>query len=259
MWSTLNPTFSSLAGKRVWIIGASSGIGAALATQALHEGAQVILSARRIDALMQVAKQHQAAQLLPFDVCEVALWQSAFETIVESGQGVDLVVFCAGDYLPERAWDVTPESAKKTINVNLMSVYSGLSTILPAMMERGSGGIVLVASVAGYVGLPNASVYGPSKAALINLAEVLYTDLHPKGIGVYLVNPGFVKTPLTAKNEFEMPALQTPEQAAGAIWQGVKRGRFEIHFPWRFTTVLKLIRWLPYRWQFALMSKLVSE
>jgi short-subunit dehydrogenase len=111
--------------------------------------------------------------------------------------------------------------------------------------------------VAGYFGLPNASVYGPSKAALINLAELLYVDLRPRGISVYLINPGFVQTPLTAKNEFTMPALQTPQAAARAIRDGIASGRFEIHFPRRFTLALKLLRWLPYRLRFPLISRLV--
>ena len=103
-------------------------------------------------------------------------------------------MFCAAHYEPERAWEVRTAAARSTIEVNLVSVYCGLETVLPAMLERHGGGVAIVASVAGYLGLPNASVYGPTKAALINLAELLYADLHPRGIGVYLVNPGFVKT-----------------------------------------------------------------
>jgi short-subunit dehydrogenase len=136
-------------------------------------------------------------------------------------------------------------------------VYTGLATVLPAMLARGSGGIALVASVAGYFGLPNASVYGPTKAALINLAELLYVDLRPRGLSVYLINPGFVQTPLTAKNEFSMPALQTPAEAARAICHGISAGRFEIHFPRRFTLAMKLVRSLPYRLRFALIARLV--
>ena len=117
------------------------------------------------------------------------------------------------------------------------------------------GGVAIVASVAGYVGLPGATLYGPTKAALINLSELLYTELKPKGLDVYLINPGFVKTRLTARNEFPMPALLTTEQAAQAIVQGFDRGRFEIHFPRRFTSVLKVLRQLPYRLSFALIRR----
>jgi short-subunit dehydrogenase len=107
------------------------------------------------------------------------------------------------------------------------------------------------------MGLPNASVYGPSKAALINLAEILYGDLHPKGLDVYLINPGFVDTGLTEKNSFYMPALQTTQQAAAAIWRGISLGEFEIHFPFRFTQILKLLQLLPYRWRFFLIRRLL--
>ena len=113
--------------------------------------------------------------------------------------------------------------------------------------------------MAGWIGLPKASVYGPSKAALINLAEILYSDLHPRGLDVYLINPGFVDTQLTARNDFHMPALQTPEDAASAIMRGISAGRFEIHFPRRFTLLVKLLRMLPYRLRFALIGQLVKS
>jgi short-subunit dehydrogenase len=125
---------------------------------------------------------------------------------------------------------------------------------LPAMLEAKTGGIALVSSVAGYRGLPKAIVYGPTKAALINLAEVLYNDLKPSGISVYLINPGFVKTPLTDQNEFKMPALISSTDAAEQILKGFARGHFEIHFPKRFTRVLKTLRLLPYRLYFALIK-----
>jgi len=134
-------------------------------------------------------------------------------------------------------------------------VYAGLEAIFPDMLSRGNGGIGLIASVAGYMGLPNASVYGPGKAAMINLAELLYADLHSKGLNVYLINPGFVSTELTAKNSFAMPALQTTQQAAQSIFKGISNGDFEIHFPKRFTRTLKLIQCLPYRLRFALFSR----
>ncbi|QZA79623.1 SDR family NAD(P)-dependent oxidoreductase [Deefgea piscis] len=259
MFAPLNHPIKDWAGQRVWLIGASSGIGAALAQHALAAGASVILSARRQPQLEQVAQQHAKALILPFDVLDTAAWQSSYGQIVAQLGGVDLIVFCAADYRPERSWDVNPAIAAQTLQTNLGSVYSGLATILPELIARGSGGIGLIASVAGFMGLPNASVYGPTKAAMINLAEILYGDLHPKGLNVYLINPGFVKTHLTAKNDFTMPALQTPEQAASAIWHGISAGKFEIHFPWRFTQILKLLQLLPYRCRFALLSHLVKN
>ena len=255
---SLNRPLHSWQGQRIWLIGASSGIGAALAAEALAAGARVALSARRSEPLEAIVASHPGALAVPFDVLEQQAWPAAYEKIKAQFGAIDLVVFCAADYRPERSWEVTPAGAARTLGVNLGSVYTGLSTVLPDMLARGSGGIAIVASVAGYLGLPKASVYGPSKAALINLAELLYTDLHPRGLDVYLVNPGFVRTQLTARNNFRMPALQTPEAAARAIRRGISAGRFEIHFPWRFTLLVKLARMLPYRLQFALIAQVAK-
>jgi short-subunit dehydrogenase len=131
-----------------------------------------------------------------------------------------------------------------------MGVLNCLDAILPQLQQQRAGGVGIVASVAGYVGLPKALIYGASKAALINLAESLYGDLHPQGLGVYLVNPGFVDTPLTQKNDFAMPALMSADAAADETLRGLAAGRFEIHYPRRFTRALKLLRVLPYPLQF---------
>jgi short-subunit dehydrogenase len=254
---SLNAPIHDWAGLRVWIIGASSGIGAALAAEALQAGARVAVSARRAERLQAIAAANHHALAMPFDILDHQAWGQRHADICAQFDAIDLIVFCAADYRPERSWEVDPNRAAQTLQTNLGSVYTGLATVLPAMLERGSGGIAIVASVAGYFGLPNASVYGPSKAALINLAELLYVDLRPRGLSVYLINPGFVQTPLTAKNEFTMPALQTPQAAARAIRQGISAGRFEIHFPRRFTLALKFVQWLPYRLRFPLISRLV--
>lgn len=258
MFSPMNTPISNWVGQRIWLIGASSGIGAALAQQALEAGAHVALSARRAEQLRQVAQSHTKSHIVPFDVLDQSAWEPAYQSVRQCFGEVDLIIFCAAEYRPERSWEISAAGAERTLQINLGSVYSGLATVLPDMLSRGTGGIAVIASVAGYLGLPNASVYGPSKAGLINLAEILYSDLHPKGLNVYLINPGFVKTELTAKNEFEMPALQTPQQAASAIWKGISSGRFEIHFPWRFTQVLKLLQLLPYRLRFGLLNHLLK-
>lgn len=258
MFPPMNQPIPDWAGQRIWLIGASSGIGAALAQQALATGAKVAVSARREEQLRQVVNDHTQSHLAPFDVLDQAAWLTAYASVCARFGGVDLILFCAAEYRPERSWEVTASGAERTLQINLGSVYSGLATVLPDMLSRGTGGIAVIASVAGYMGLPNASVYGPSKAGLINLAEILYSDLHPKGLNVYLINPGFVKTELTAKNAFDMPALQTPHQAASAIWQGISAGRFEIHFPWRFTQMLKLLQLLPYRLRFAFFHRFLK-
>ena len=143
--------------------------------------------------------------------------------------------------------------------INVTGALQVLAAVVPALLQAASAGrtphLSLVASVAGWRGLPQSLAYGPTKAALINLAENLFLDLRPQGVGVSLINPGFVDTPLTAQNQFSMPALLTPEQAALAIVRGWERGQFEVHFPKRFTGVLKLMRCLPYRWYFPLVHR----
>lgn len=244
--------------QRIWIVGASSGIGAALAQKLLAHGAKVVLSARRGDVLQEVAAGNSSAYIVAFDATDETAWQEAYEQIQIQLGGLDLLLFCAAEYRVERVWEVNAATACRTFEINVGSMYKGLATILPAMLANGSGGIGLIASVAGFMGLPNASVYGPTKAALINLAEILYGDLHPRGINVYLINPGFVDTPLTQKNRFQMPALQTPQQAASAIVCGMTKGKFEIHFPYRLTLLMKLVQLLPYRLRFVLLKRLMS-
>lgn len=144
------------------------------------------------------------------------------------------------------------------IDLNLRGVFNCLDAVLPELLNKGKGGIGIVASVAGYSGLPKALIYGPTKAALINLAESLYLDLHPRGMAVYLINPGFVETPLTAGNDFKMPALMSAVDAADALVSGVAAGHFHIHFPKRFTNWLRLARLLPYRLYFPLIRKVTG-
>lgn len=265
-WSSLNRRRTDWAGQRVWLIGASSGIGAALAAELHAAGARVALSARDGARLAHVAASLSGhrddaarALVLPFDATHADAWSVAHATVCRAWGGVDVVVFCAGTYTPMRAWEINDESMRRVIDVNLQSVYYGLRTTVPSFTVQGHGGIVLVASVAGLVGLPNASVYGPTKAALINLAELLYCDLRDQGIDVYLVNPGFVRTALTAKNTFAMPAMLTPEQAAQAMMQGMAKGVFSIHFPKRFTAWLYLLRHLPDRARLSLVRRFTTE
>ena len=255
MFGPLNPPFHGWSECRVWIIGSSTGIGAALADALLERGAKVVLSARNRQRLEQVAAGRPGAFVCPFDSSDAAAWRQAADSVQAACGAVDLVVYCAADYRPQRIWDVRAGEVASTIAVNLSGVYYGLEVILPQMLARRSGGIALIASVAGYMGLPGASVYGPTKAALINLAELLYAELSPLGLAVYLINPGFVATRLTQKNAFYMPALRTPAQAAIQIIRGLERGRFEIHFPKRFTLVLKVLRQMPQRLRLKLLMR----
>lgn len=250
-----NQAIRDWSGLRVWIVGASSGIGAALAVALYHRGARVTVSARRLEALQALAAAHEGMRLAAFDLTDSAAFAQAQEGVCAAWGGIDLVVFSAGAYAPMRAWDLDESVMGRLIDVNLRAPMAATAQLVPLLLRQGTGAVAYVSSVAGYRGLPKAAAYGPTKAALINFAETLYLDLVPRGLSVFVINPGFVATPMTAANDFEMPGLITPQQAADAIIDGFARGRFEIHFPRRFTAWLKLLRILPYRLYFALVQR----
>jgi NAD(P)-dependent dehydrogenase (short-subunit alcohol dehydrogenase family) len=254
---SLNPPLREWRGKRVWLVGASTGIGRALAEQLHALGATVIVSARKMDALQAFADQHPGSIALPLDVSDGPAVKAAAEAALAAGP-LDLVCYCAGHYHAMRATAIDLPDLLRHHEVNTVGALHVLAAITPAMVARGQGHISLVSSVAGFRGLPQSLAYGPTKAALINLAETLYLDLQPHGLGVSVINPGFVETPLTAQNEFHMPALITPETAAQAIVQGWARGEFDVHFPKRFTRLMKLLRLLPYRLYFAAVRRITG-
>ncbi|MCM2289487.1 MAG: SDR family NAD(P)-dependent oxidoreductase [Sulfuritalea sp.] len=251
----MNKVIRDWEGQRVWIIGASSGIGAALATALLQRGAHVAVSARRTEALQAVVAGQGEARVLAFDLNDRAAFARAADNLFAVWGGIDLVVFSAGAYAPMRAWQLDVEGIDRLLDINLRAPMAATACLIPQLLKQGGGVLAFVSSVAGYRGLPKAAAYGPTKAALINFAETLYLDLAPRGLSVYLINPGFVATPMTAANDFEMPALISPQQAAEEIIAGFASGRFEIHFPRRFTAWLKLLRLLPYRLYFALVRR----
>jgi short-subunit dehydrogenase len=254
---SLNTKITDWSKKRVWIIGASTGIGASLADQLHSLKAKVAISARSKDKLNEMVTRFGAsrAMALPLDITKVETIQAAERELVEAWGGYDLVVFMAGDYSAMRAWEIDLKVAQQMIDVNLGGFMNGLSVVIPRFMQAKAGGIALVSSVAGYRGLPKSLVYGPTKAALINLSETLYLDLKDKGLDIYVINPGFVSTPMTAKNDFDMPSIITPDVAAAEIIKGFEKGEFEIHFPKRFTNVLKTLRHLPYSLYFAAIKR----
>lgn len=253
----LNPPMTDWRGRTVWIVGASSGIGQATARALLAQGAKVVVSARNAQTLESFAAQHPRCRALALDATDSAAVQQAATAVLAQGP-LDCVMYCAGHYQPMRADTLALATLKRHCDVNYLGALYLLDAVLPALRAQGFGHFSLVGSVAGYRGLPNSLAYGPTKAALINLAEALYLDLHPLGLGVSVINPGFVQTPLTAQNDFAMPALLTPEQAAHAIVQGWARGGFEIHFPRRFTWWLKLLRVLPYRAYFKVVQEVTQ-
>ncbi len=254
---SLNPPIREWRGKRVWLVGASTGIGRALAEQLHALGATVIVSARKLEALKAFVLAHPGSIALPLDVTDRAAVRRATGSALADGP-LDLVCYCAGHYQPMRATAIDLNELLRHHEVNTLGALHVLDAITPAMVARGQGHISLVSSVAGFRGLPQSLAYGPTKAALINLSETLYLDLHAHGLGVSVINPGFVETPLTAQNEFHMPALISPQQAAQAIVKGWARGEFDIHFPKRFTLVMKLLRLLPYRLYFAAVRRITG-
>jgi NAD(P)-dependent dehydrogenase (short-subunit alcohol dehydrogenase family) len=250
----LNPPITNWQGRSVWLIGASSGIGLATA-QALHAaGARVVVSARKAELLQAFVDANPGAQAVVLDISDhAAVCRAAQHVLAE--QGLDVVIYCAGHYKPVRATDYDLSEMLRHQTVNYVGALHMLDAVLPTLLAQGVGHLSLVASVAGYRGLPQSLAYGPTKAALIHLAEALYLDVSAQGLGVSVVNPGFVETPLTAQNTFHMPALIGPEEAAQEMLRGWAKGDFEIHYPKRFTRWLKLMRILPYRWYFALVRR----
>jgi len=253
-WHQLNAPMQDWAGRRVWLVGASSGIGLACAQALRAAGAQVIVSARQPQQVQAWAAQDAGVQWMALDVTRADDVQAVAQAILAGGP-LDLVVYCAGHYKAQRATALDLPQMLLHNEVNYQGVLQVLAAVLPAMLAQQQGHISLISSVAGWSGLPNGLAYGPTKAAMSNLAETLYVDLQDQGIGVSVVHPGFVATPLTAQNQFEMPALISPATAAQEMLHGWARGQFDIHFPRRFTLWLKALKLLPYRLYFPLVRR----
>lgn len=254
----LNPPVTDWRGQCVWLVGASTGIGRATAERLHALGAQVRVSARHQGALQQFVAAHPGAQAWPLDVTDRDAVRRCADALWAQGP-VDRIVFCAAHYQPSRAQGGDLDDWLRHNTVNYVGALHLLHAVLPHVLAQPAhrrGHLSLMASVAGYRGLPHSLAYGPTKAALINLAEALYTELRPLGVGVSVVNPGFVETPLTARNRFAMPALLSSAQAAQALIDGWQRGAFEIHFPRRFTFWMKVLRVLPDAAFFALTRRL---
>lgn len=251
---------NSFVNQRIWIIGASSGIGEACTQAFIKAGAKVALSSRRAERLNALAKSAQLEQalVLPLDVTKQEQIISSYQKILEAWGGLDLILFVSGVYTPLRADNFDFEIAQKTIDANLLGPMRAVGIVLPNMLKEHAGHIAIVGSVAGYSGLPKALAYGPSKAGIINFCETLYYDLLPQGVSVHMISPGFVATEATAQNDFEMPALITADEAAKEILTGLQAGEFDIHFPKRFSGFLKFLRILPYPLYFWIVRRFVK-
>lgn len=252
-------------GWRVWISGASSGIGAELARQLAARGCRVAVFARRRERLLELREEIEregcgnAVLVQPGDVTDREAVKAAIDAARDELGDLDVVILNAGigDLLFPDRFDA--EVVERILRVNFLGAVYGIEAALPRMLERGSGTIVGVSSIAAVRGLPTAAPYCASKAALTTFLESLRIDLRPHGIRVITVSPGFIKTPLTDRNRFPMPFLQPVDRAAARIIRGIERGEREIHFPKRFTVPLKLLRCVPGRLYDRLMARVAGK
>ena len=245
--------------KKIWITGASSGIGKALAEKFASEGWRVAASARRKEILDKMSS-HENIFSYPLDVTNQDQINISFKKIIEDFKGLDLCVFSSGTYDPKLEQEINVKQNKFVMETNFFGVLHCINTVEQYFKEKKGGHISIVSSIAAYRGLPNSSGYGPSKAALTNLTESLYFDFKKNNVRVSLISPGFIKTPLTDKNEFPMPFIKSPQFAAEKIFQGLtKSTAFEIHFPKQLTLFLKFLRILPYKIYLFLIDKLVKR
>jgi short-subunit dehydrogenase len=244
-----------MSGRLVWITGASSGIGEALAQRLTADGDRVAASARSEDKLQAMAAGSGGIQPFPVDATDPEAVARTLAAIEQRLGAVDTAVLAAGTHQPVDATEFKAAELARLLEINVVGVANCLEALMPRMIARGRGEILIVSSVAGYRGLPTSAYYGASKAALINLAESLKFDLDRHGVRMRLIDPGFVRTPLTDKNAFAMPFLIEAEEAAHRIARGLGRSGFEITFPRRFTFMLKVLRCLPYRLYFPLVAR----
>ena len=237
-----------LYGKRVWLIGASTGIGAALVPALVEKGAQLAISARSADELRALADAERGSQpviVKPLDVIEQGAIERTVRELIDAWTAIDVLLYNAGAWAPMDVaqWDV--EAFERQVAVNYVGMARAIGAVLPSMIARRRGEIVGVASLSAYGAFPRAEAYGSTKAAVNYMLAALRMDVRKYRIGVTTVNPGFVKTGLTAHNDFPMPFLMEPSEAAEAIVEGLLSGRTEIHFPRRLSLPLKLLTALP--------------
>lgn len=232
---------TQFSGKTYWLIGASEGLGRALAKRLSEEGARVILSARNAERLKQLSVELNNAEWLPLDVTDIEAVRKSAASIGP----LDGVIYNAGTYEPMRATEWDNETALRMCDVNFTGALRVLGQVVPDFVSKGRGDITLIGSLAGYHGLPASIGYGASKSALVSLAETMRFDLKGTGVIVRLVNPGFIKTRLTEKNSFRMPMLMTPEKAAERVLSAMTKRRFRTDFPAPFSWAIRILGYLP--------------
>ncbi len=243
----------SLRGRSVWVIGASSGIGAALAVELVNHGARVAISARNEAALREVA--NDAMAVVPVDMTDRAGLVEAAKRVSALTDGLDVVIIMGGYWKQMSATNFNVDEFSRHIEVNVIGMANAVAAVLPKMQAQHNGTIVGVSSVAGYRGMPGAEGYGPSKAAQLNFLESLRLGLKGTGVTVQTVSPGFVRTEMTATNTFKMPFLIDADAAARHIVRGLEKGRDEIIFPLPMAIIMKIARIIPNRWWTALLGR----
>lgn len=245
--------------KKIWITGASSGIGKALAIKFATEGWQVAASARRVNLLQDLHNSYANIHPFPLDVIDLENSKKVFDKIIDKFNEINLCVFSTGTYDPKAEREINVKEIQNVFNVNFFGTLNCIKSVENYFKNKRNGHIAIVSSLVGYRGLPNSTGYTPSKAALNNLTEGLYFDFKRYDVRISLITPGFIKTPMTDKNTFKMPFLRTPEFAADKIFNGlVKKNSFEISFPFQISIILKLLRILPNKVYLYLMRKLTK-
>ena len=245
--------------KTIWITGGSSGIGKALAIKFSNEGWNVAVSARKEDLLNELSDKYENITPFPLDVTDKLKCNEVFDQIKNKYHNIDICFFSTGIWNPKKEKDIDVEQIEEVFKINFFGTLNSIKTVEKYFKDKKEGIITIVSSIAGYKGLPNSTGYGPSKSALNNLAESLYFDFKKSNVRICLVSPGFIKTPMTDKNNFKMPFLKSAEYAANKIYNGlVKKNTFEIHFPKELTLILKLLSFLPSKIYFYLVGKLTK-
>ena len=245
--------------KVIWITGASTGIGKALAIKFSQNGWKVAISARREALLNEIASENKNIFAFPFDVTDKEKCNSTLNLIKNKFDNIDLCVFSTGTWDPKKEKEIDVEQIENVMKINFFGTLNCIKSVENYFKTRGYGQISIVSSIAGYRGLPNSTGYGPSKSALNNLAESLYFDFKRHGVRVSLISPGFIKTPMTDKNDFKMPFLKSPEFAAEKIYNGLVNSKsFEIDFPKQLTITLKLLKILPIKLYFKIVERMTK-
>ena len=245
--------------KTIWITGGSTGIGKALAIKFAAMGWNVAISARRAELLNELSNSYENISGFPLDVTDKEKCKEVFNEIKNKFENIDICFFSTGTWDPKKEKEIDVEQMEDVFKVNFFGTVNCIKAVEQYFRDKKKGIITIVSSIAGDRGVPNSTGYGPSKSALNNLAESLYFDFKRYNVRVCLVSPGFIKTPMTDKNDFKMPFLKTPEYAADQIFEGlVNKNTFEIHFPKSLTITLKILSFLPSKIYFGLVGKLTK-